>query len=299
MAGHTDANRIDRRLIPVSEGALEVFIAGRLDPHRPVVCTAHPALLYGEGTARLAADLSGACVVCVNPRGIGGSSPVWSRLAYEQVLGAMVKDFEAVRRRLAIGRWTFWGMSGGAWLAMVYAVRHPKSLEGVILESGCDCFRTLLADPASMLSPFHPAWRPALESAGLIDPDSHAGMGSPSATEWRDVEGVPPVFCRLGGPALCVSAVPATPEVRAGMPLLWSIDLRAVLPGIRVPTLVIAGGSDRVTPVPRVRALHDAIRGSAWLVIEGGGHVPMTARPPVLAATVQRFLSDVRSSPAC
>lgn len=268
-------------------------MAGSREPREPVVCTAHPALVYGEGASGLLNDLSGARAVCVNPRGVGASSPVWSGLAYEHVLDAMVDDLEAVRQRLGIGQWTFWGMSGGAWLAMAYAVKHPASLDGIILESGCDCFRTLLADPASLLSPYHPTWRPVLESAGLVASDSHCDIGDPAATEWRAVNGVPPVFCRRGGPALCVSAVPATPEVRASMPLLWSIDLRAVLPDIRMPALVIAGGSDRITPVPRVRALHDAIAGSRWLVVDGGGHVPMTTRPQVLSDAVRTFLSSL------
>lgn len=297
MNANADIERTGRLVVPVPDGALEVFVTGRLDPRRPVICTAHPAVVYGEAIGRLAAELSGTSAVCVNPRGVGGSSPVWRDLACEHLLGAMVDDLEAVRIRLGLEQWTFWGMSGGAWLAMTYAVRHPTSLAGIVLESGCDCFRTLLVDPESRLSPFHPAWRPALEAAGLIDPDSHADTGDPTATEWREVDGVPPVFCRRSGPALYVSAVPDTPEVRAGMPLLWSIDLRSVLSVIRVPALVIAGGSDRITPIPRVRALHEAIPGSAWLVIEGGGHVPMTARPPALAAAVQGFQTDVLSAP--
>jgi pimeloyl-ACP methyl ester carboxylesterase len=77
---------------------------------------------------------------------------------------------------------------------------------------------------------------------------------------------------------------------RAGLPLLWSIDLRAWLRRIRVPTLVIAGLADRITPVPRVRALHDAIAGSRWVAVDGGGHVPMTARPAPVADAVRALV---------
>jgi pimeloyl-ACP methyl ester carboxylesterase len=291
MATTFAVERPRRELVDVPGGSLEVFIGGSPDPDAPMVCAAHPAVVYGEGTASLVADLSGARAVAVNPRGVGLSSPAASQ-SHGRVLAAMTDDLEAARRSLGVGRWTFWGMSGGAWLAMVYAVRHPASLSGIVLESGCDCFRTLLADPASLLSPFHPSWRPALETAGLIDAHSHAETGDPDATEWREVDGVPPVFCRRKGAALCVSAVPATPEVRQGMPLLWSIDLRSWLPKIQTRTLVVAGGADRVTPVPRVRTLHEAIAGSRWLVVEGGGHVPMTARPVAIADAVREFLGS-------
>ena len=65
---------------------------------RALICAAHPADVYEEGTAQLLEAASGARVVCVNPRG--------------HTLEEMVDEVEAERRRRGLGPWVFWGMSG-------------------------------------------------------------------------------------------------------------------------------------------------------------------------------------------
>src|SRR5262249_57505904 len=93
-------------------------------------------------------------VVCFTPRGIGGSAP-----AGAAPLEQMVDDIEAARRELGSAPWTFWGMSGGGWLAMIYAHRCPEGLAGIIVESACLCFRERLGHPRCALSPVFPARR--------------------------------------------------------------------------------------------------------------------------------------------
>jgi len=49
---------------------------------------------------------------------------------------------------------------------------------------------------------------------------------------------------------------------------------------IGCPTLIVHGTEDAITPLASGQALHDAIRGSELVVIEGAGHTPH-ARDPV------------------
>ena len=287
-------NRAERLSVEVPNGFLEV-VAGPVPPALPVVCAAHPAGVFGESAVALLRGMAGASVVCVNPRGIGQSSPP-SPGAARYTLESMADDVDAVRQRLGIARWVFWGMSGGGWLGQACASRYPDSLTGLILESTCSCFRLRLADPVCILSPFHPSWRPALERVGLIAADSHTAAGDADATEWIDVDGVGAVFRRRGGPALLVSPTPVTPEMRAAMPLLWTVDLRGSLRQIRAPTLVIGGSADPIAPLPHVRSLHDAIAGSTLLTVDGGGHVPTTARSPEVREAVRSFLHTLAGS---
>jgi pimeloyl-ACP methyl ester carboxylesterase len=98
------------------------------------------------------------------------------------------------------------------------------------------------------------------------------------------------VFRRRDGPALLVSPMPVSAEMRAAMPLLWTLDFRESLREIRTPTLVIGGSSDPIVPPAHVRSLHEAVAGSTCLIVEGAGHVPTTARGGEVARAVRGFL---------
>jgi pimeloyl-ACP methyl ester carboxylesterase len=289
MATGNSNNRPGRKPVEVPGGVLDVT-EGPVLPGAPIVCAAHPAGVFAESAVDLLREITGASVVCVNPRGIGQSSPVPSGTRY--TFDSMVDDLDAVRQRLGVRSWVFWGMSGGGWLGQAYACRHSGALGGVILESICSCFRVRLADPTCILSPFHASWRVALERRGLIDPDSHADVGDASATEWLEVGGVGPVFRRRGGPALLVSPTPVSAEMRTAMPLLWPADFRESLRVIRTPTLVIGGSADPIVPLAHVQSLHDGIAGSRLLIVEGGGHVPTTARHSQVIDAARSFLRD-------
>jgi pimeloyl-ACP methyl ester carboxylesterase len=162
----------------------------------------------------------------------------------------------------------------------------------MILESACPCFRERLADPACILSPFHPAWRAALSAAGLLGNAPITDGDAARSAEWMEVEGVGSVFRRRGGPALLVSPMPLSPRMRQVMPALWAFDARPWLREIRLPTLVLCGTADPVVPVPHARALHEGIAESDFLALEGAGHVPVGEGRADVADAVQRFLRE-------
>lgn len=245
------------------------------------VCAAHPAEPFGEGVVELLSSMSGAQAVCVNPRGLR--------------LEEMVEEVDAVRRELGLDRWVFWGMSGGGWLAQIYAHRYPDALAGIIVEGACPCFRERLADPTCVLSPFYPAWRTALESAGLLDPESHRDAAPADESEWVEIPGAGSVFRRREGPALLVSPMPVSEGMRRVMPELWKFDSREWLPAIRVPTLVLSGTADPVVPLAHARAVHEAIPGSRWVPVEGAGHVPVAEKRPEVGEAVREFVADLLS----
>ena len=261
-------------------------------PTGVVVAAAHPADALGVPTAVLLAEAAGVPVVCINPRGLGASTPP---PAGAQDLEQMVDDVEAVRRQLDLGAWVFWGMSGGGWLGQIYARKYPGSIRGLVLESSCACFRVRLADPDCLLSPLNPSWRAALEQRGLIAPDSHAEPTSPgkrAATTWIEVPGVGSIWRQVDGPARLVAPFPLSPEMRAIMPQLWAFDARGWLNQIDAPTLVIAGSADPVVPVAHAEALCRGIRGAEILHVAGGGHVPVSQGRPEIGAAVQRLLRE-------
>jgi non-heme chloroperoxidase len=58
----------------------------------------------------------------------------------------------------------------------------------------------------------------------------------------------------------------------------WLTDFRKDVPRINVPALIIQGDADRILPFPVTgKRLHEAIKGSQLLVLEGGPHgIPWT-----------------------
>jgi pimeloyl-ACP methyl ester carboxylesterase len=286
----------ERRMVKVPGGELETWSGGEPDLPSPLICAAHPADAFGKDTVALLRDLAHARVVCVNPRGLGGSSRLTP--ASSGALEEMVDDIEAARVALGLGPWVFWGMSGGGWLGLIYARRHPDALAGLILESADACFRVRLADPACVLSPQHPAWRQKLAEAGLLAERSsdERGASDPRADyDWLEVPAVGRVLRERGGGALLVSPIELSPEMLRIMPALLAVDERASLPSVALPALVMCGDADPIVPIAHARALYAALPDCEFVEISGGGHVPGAAeRRPEVAAAVGRFLAELQ-----
>ncbi len=68
-------------------------------------------------------------------------------------------------------------------------------------------------------------------------------------------------------------------------------DLRKVLPGIAVPTALIVGQDDRITPMALSREMHGLVPGSTLHVIPDCGHLPPIEKPEVLAALLKQLLA--------
>jgi 3-oxoadipate enol-lactonase len=57
-----------------------------------------------------------------------------------------------------------------------------------------------------------------------------------------------------------------------------------------LPTLVVVGAEDRLTPPDAAQRMADAIPGAELVVVEGAGHVPPVERPATVNEALQRFL---------
>lgn len=70
-------------------------------------------------------------------------------------------------------------------------------------------------------------------------------------------------------------------------------DVMDRLGEIQLPTLVINGTADRMTPLKYGRYLADEITGAELLVVEGAGHMVTLEKPKVVAAAVRHFLDEL------
>jgi pimeloyl-ACP methyl ester carboxylesterase len=76
----------------------------------------------------------------------------------------------------------------------------------------------------------------------------------------------------------------------AWKPYMHSLTLRRLLPSVRVPTLLVWGRQDAITPLDCGDIYHRAISGSRLAVIEQCGHMPEMEKPAEFVALVGDFL---------
>lgn len=104
-------------------------------------------------------------------------------------------------------------------------------------------------------------------------------------------------------------AQPADPAVRAevvetmsriapaayciGAEAVWLADQRGRASDIRVPTLVLCGTEDKVTPPALSRELVELIPGARYAVIEGAGHISNLEKPDEFNRLAQEFIAHV------
>jgi pimeloyl-ACP methyl ester carboxylesterase len=89
-------------------------------------------------------------------------------------------------------------------------------------------------------------------------------------------------------------------KASADRPADYAIQARACaghdalrrLSGLRIPTLVVAGTDDRLTPASHAEELARAIPGSRLLYIPGAGHLPYLEAPAAFETGVLEFLTD-------
>ena len=85
------------------------------------------------------------------------------------------------------------------------------------------------------------------------------------------------------------------PAYRIGAEAVWLADQRERAHDIRVPTLVLCGSEDRITPPALSRELTQIVPGARLELIEGAGHIANLERPEAFNTLVNAFVRGVDS----
>lgn len=268
----------ESRLVPVADGALEVFVGGSAGP---VLCEApHPVV---PGITAPCGPLNGlGRLVRMSPRGAGRSSP-WLD-PQDVTIERLADDLEAVRLELGLGPWVVFGHSAGGFVALEYARRYPATSAGLVLVATPLSLRRVYADPRSRNSALHPQWQPALA----------AYRSSPAPAGVFRVERVrTDLWVALQGHRLLtmlpVSEVTAVLTARLVAALAF--DAGAWLGELRTPTLILWGRADDIVPLSHGEALRAGIPGAELVVFETSRHAPFVDQPEPYRATVAGFLA--------
>nr|MDO8100770.1 alpha/beta hydrolase [Candidatus Njordarchaeota archaeon] len=71
-------------------------------------------------------------------------------------------------------------------------------------------------------------------------------------------------------------------------------DIRDSVSGIHVPTLILVGSEDKLTPVKWSEYLHNNMKGSELEIIEGAGHMVMLEKPNEVNKCITSFIERAR-----
>ena len=221
-------------------------------------------------------------VVLFDKRGTGDSDRV-------KVLPSLVQreqDLEAVLDELRSPGAVLVGFSEGGPLAIAFACRRPLRTRGLALVGA---FARMAATEG------HPAGWSAAQVAELrayvgagwgrgatllaVVPERHRSEAIRAWAARAEQEGASP------GAALDL------------VDMNLDIDVRSMLGGVRVPTVVLHAAGDRVVRVGNGRALAQAIPGARLVEEPGDDHSFLFARRKVLIGELERLLDGVASQP--
>ncbi|MGL4423877.1 MAG: alpha/beta fold hydrolase [Gemmataceae bacterium] len=169
------------------------------------------------------------------------------------------------------------GCSMGGYVAMAFARKYPEHLKSLILvdtKAGADD-ATARASREQQIADLN---RGVLTPAGLVEKMLPRLLGPAAPETVKDH--VRQLGSRASVPGLttAIAALRDRPDALPG------------LAAVRVPTLIVVGEQDVITPVSEAETLHRAIAGSRLVVLPGVGHLPHLEAPGLFVTAVREFL---------
>jgi pimeloyl-[acyl-carrier protein] methyl ester esterase len=83
---------------------------------------------------------------------------------------------------------------------------------------------------------------------------------------------------------------PDVAALQGGLEILRDTDLRATLPQVNQPTLLVAGERDTLTPLPAMQYLLEVMPNAQLEIIKGAAHAPFLSHPEEFVSAVENFM---------
>jgi pimeloyl-[acyl-carrier protein] methyl ester esterase len=228
----------------------------------------------------LAAALPARRVVALDLRGHGASGG-----AGPFTLAELASDVVALLERLDLRRAVLAGWSLGAQVALAALPAVRARVAGLVLASGTPRFTN------------GDGWTDGLP-AQSVEVLAHRVRRDPARALARFFEGM---FAegeldlasraRIGALRAAIP-LPHPAAAEAGLAILAGADLRAGLPAIDLPALILHGDRDPICPPGAGRALAAAIPTARLALLDGAGHAPFLSRPAAFTAALAPFLAE-------
>lgn len=201
-------------------------------------------------------------------------------------LDAYVDDLRHIADNAGVKRFPLIGLSQGAPIAVEFAHRFPERVTGLILVGGYPAGWRKMGDPDlqqrrdAMIQLIQVGWggtNPAFRQlyTSMFVPD-----GTPEQQEWFNE----------------MQRATATPEMAARLLASFAeIDVRAHLPHLTVPVLVVHCRNDAIVPFEAGRAFATQIPNARLVALEGNNHVLLESDTdwPIFLDEIRSFLAEI------
>lgn len=185
--------------------------------------------------------------------------------------------------------WLGWSLGG--MVAQRAALDAPRNIRGLILCNTTPRFTTAAdwphAMPPAQLQEF---------AAGLVA-DYRETLQHFLSLQVRGDEAAREALRELRE-AVFARGEPDAASLATGLTLLRDSDLRAGLKDMKLPTLLIAGGYDRITPPGASVAMAEHIPGAKLLLMEKSAHAPFISHAEAFMGAVLDFMQSMDREPA-
>lgn len=216
-------------------------------------------------------------VVRFDARGFGGSTTGEGLLSMERI----ADDADALLDHLGLGQAAVCGLSMGGYAAFAMVRRHPARLRGLVLADT----RAAADTPEGRQGRATLAEKVLREGAvAAADAFVPKLLGETTRRERPDVVARVRAIA-LGNPPRGIADALAGLAARA--------DSTPTLAEIRVPTLVVCGEEDGLTPPADARVLHEGIAGSTLALLPRAGHLSNLEEPDAFNRALLSFLAGV------
>jgi pimeloyl-ACP methyl ester carboxylesterase len=210
-----------------------------------------------------------------------GDSPSVADASKTQTMDALATHVIAVADALGFDRFVLGGTSMGGYVAFAVLRKHRARVLGLALMDT----RAEPDSPEGKKKRYDDAERVAHEGTGfMIEPQLGRLLSPRTVVERPDLKNAAELMMRR-------SAVDGVAATMRG--LGERRDARAELAKIDVPTVVIVGSDDVITPPPVAKAMASAIPGAQLAIIPNAGHLAAFEQPTATNVALRTLLRKV------
>jgi len=197
-----------------------------------------------------------------------------------------VEDLKELLDQLSLPRCVVVGLSMGGYIALRAREKYPDRFSGIVLcdtrseadpnEGKLKRYAGAVAVKQHGSAPFAEGFLP-----GLFAPENLRRCQKEVDLVRKMISATPPLS--IAGTLIALAA---------------RTDTTASLSSIGIPTLIMVGEFDALTPPAASQAMHERIPGSALHVVPGAGHMSNLENPEFFNETLLQFLKTLSSGSA-
>jgi pimeloyl-ACP methyl ester carboxylesterase/DNA-binding winged helix-turn-helix (wHTH) protein len=216
-------------------------------------------------------------LILIDKRGTGLSDRVTELPTLEQ----RMDDLRAVMEEVGSSQAALVGVSEGGPMCALFAATYPEKVRALVM---------IGTYAKRIWEPDYP-WAPTREEREAFYQQIREGWGGPIGLEERAPSvAADPAFRTWWSSYLRMGASPGAALALTRMNA--EIDIRGILPSIRVPTLVLHRRNDRCLKVEEGRYVASRIPRARFVELPGEDHLPFVGEQETMMGEIERFIIE-------